>query len=385
MAIREKASIIDFYHVLSDYLDRQQDHQRGQEVDKLVLHFFATLSQGELIGSAGQEFAQVLGAAANRQMLLKQYQAAMISYQTSLQMLETVEPDRKKRRLWQASIYHNLGAVAQELRKWTEAGDYYHLALQIFVEFNDPNSQARTYHHLGIVAQEQRQWFKAEGYYQQALRLKVDDPYSQARTYHELGTIAQEQRKWQEAEAHFQQALQIFVEYKDPYSQAQTFHNLGVVFQEQGKWDEAEAYYQKALPIFVRFDDPYAQDKTYNQLGIVAQEQANTYNQLGKVTQAQRKWSEAEAYYKQALQIKGTFDDHNVQARTYHNLGMVAQEQRKWQEAEAYYQQALHLKVDDPYSQARTYVDLWLVSDKNVFPCLFLLFFCYRMRSSILS
>jgi tetratricopeptide (TPR) repeat protein len=367
LAIREKASVIDLYHVLSDYLDRQQDHQRGEALDTQVLHFFATLSQEELIGSAGQEFAQILGAAANRQIRQKQYQAAMKSYQKILQILETVELDMKQRRLSQANVYHSLGTVAQEQRKWTEAKDYYQKALQIFDEYHDRYPQARTYQHLAIVAQEQHKWQEAEDYLQKALQIKreFDDPYSQARTYHELGIVAQQQRKWSEAEAHYQQASQIFVKFKDPHSLAQTSHNLGVVFQEQYKWQEAEAHYQKALPIFVKFDDRYAQANTYNQLGIVAQKQADTYSQLGTVTQAQRKWNEAEAYFQQALRIKGTFDNHNFQASTYHNLGMVAQAQRKWNKAEAYYQKALDLKGDDRYSRARTYQCLGSVAEEQ--------------------
>jgi hypothetical protein len=80
-----------------DYLDLQQDHQRGQELDTLVLYFFETLSQEDLTGSLGGEFIRTLVTAANRQRKQKQYESAMRSYQQTLKMLETVELDREQR------------------------------------------------------------------------------------------------------------------------------------------------------------------------------------------------------------------------------------------------------------------------------------------------
>jgi tetratricopeptide (TPR) repeat protein len=58
------------------------------------------------------------------------------------------------------------------------------------IEFNDRYSQASTYHQLGIVAQELREYEQARAHYQQALDIKIEfnDRYSQAdRTYHQLG------------------------------------------------------------------------------------------------------------------------------------------------------------------------------------------------------
>jgi uncharacterized protein HemY len=74
-----------------------------------------------------------------------------------------------------ASIYNQLGMVAQKQRQWQQAEQYYQQALQIKIEYNDRYGQARTYHQLGTVAQEQ--WQQAEQYYQQALRICIEDNY----------------------------------------------------------------------------------------------------------------------------------------------------------------------------------------------------------------
>ena len=65
------------------------------------------------------------------------------------------------------------------------------------------------------------------------LFIEYNDPYSQAGTYHQSGIVAQEQRQWQQAEQYYQQALQLFIEYNDPYSQASTYGQLGIMAKEQ--------------------------------------------------------------------------------------------------------------------------------------------------------
>src|SRR2546421_13051510 len=70
-AIREKASVIDLYKLIDDYLNHQQDHQRGQELDKQVVEFFETLPEEDLLGTLREEFLRTHVIAANRQVQLK--------------------------------------------------------------------------------------------------------------------------------------------------------------------------------------------------------------------------------------------------------------------------------------------------------------------------
>jgi tetratricopeptide (TPR) repeat protein len=151
--LREKASVIDLYSVLSDYLNRQQDHQRGEELDTLVLRFFETLSKEDMVGSLGVEFVRALGTAATRQMNLKQYESATRSYQQTLKMLETVELDMKQRGIWQATTYHNLGIIMQELRKWQEAGELLTQSLSIFQEYDDTHHSSIALNSLALLWQ----------------------------------------------------------------------------------------------------------------------------------------------------------------------------------------------------------------------------------------
>ena len=86
-------------------------------------------------------------------------------------------------------------------------------------EFGDRYSSASTYHQLGRVAEELREYDQARDYYQQALEINIEfgDRYSCASTYGQLGLFAQAQENYAEARANLQTALEIYVEYQDEY------------------------------------------------------------------------------------------------------------------------------------------------------------------------
>ncbi|MBI4321702.1 MAG: tetratricopeptide repeat protein [Chloroflexi bacterium] len=341
LALDARVSILNPYRALFFYLDAVQDRQRGQELGELVLKRLESYPSDYLTGDEADEILSVITDIGNWQLLLKKDAEAKASYERALALLlanRTLE--EKSIKSSSATIYHQLGRVAQEQRQWTQAEAYYRKALEICVEFGDRYEQAKTYHELGRVAQEQRQWAQAEAYCQKALEIYVefDDRYSQAKTYGQLGIVAEKQRQWTQAEAYYKKALEIFVEFGDRYSQAATYHNLGTVAQEQRQWTQAEAYYRKALEIEIEFEDRYSQ--------------ASTYHQLGRVAEKQRRWTQAEAYYQKALEIFVEFEDRYLQAVTYHQLGIVAEAQGQWTRAREHFLVALDIFVgqDDSHN-----------------------------------
>jgi tetratricopeptide (TPR) repeat protein len=70
-----------------------------------------------------------------------------------------------------------------------------------------------------MVAQEMREYAQARDFYQLALDIKIEfgDRYSQASTYYCLGILAETQEDYTEARTNLQTALEIYVESKDEY------------------------------------------------------------------------------------------------------------------------------------------------------------------------
>jgi len=261
LALITQVSIENPYKALSYYLDTTQDHAQGLALSEGVLVRLENYPAETLQGQLGAEFVGVLDDIAKRQLLLKQYTPAAHSYQKALELIENLaDINEKQRGGMNASVYHQLGNVAQEQHQWQAAEQYYQKTLAIYIEFNEKYEQAGTYHQLGRVAQEQHQWQAAEHCYQKALAIyvEINDRYSQARTYHNFGYVAQEQQQWQAAEQYYQKALAIKIEFNEKYEQASTYHNLGLVAQEQQQWQQAKDYFLKALNTYVEFDDSHS-------------------------------------------------------------------------------------------------------------------------------
>ena len=118
--------------------------------------------------------------------------------------------------------------------------DAYLQVIQLLESLNNVEEQAKqsklaiTYHQLGYVAQELREWEEARNYYQQALSIYIEysDRYSQARTYYCLGMVAEATGNPGDGKNYYLQALQIWVEFNDEYWIGNSLQNLQRFYQE---------------------------------------------------------------------------------------------------------------------------------------------------------
>ena len=218
LSLGARDSILNPYRTLSKHFDETKDNAAGLALAEQVVAALEQYPEQLLAGPLGLEMVGVIDNAAKRFLFLKRLELAKAAYERALTIHRSnssLSPQQREQ--LQASIYFQLGRVAQEQRQWGEAEKNYREALRIKIEFNDRYGQADTYHQLGMVAAEQQKWGEAEKNYGEALRIYVEfkDPYEQAGTYGQLGILAQEQRQWGEAEKNYREALRIFVEFKD--------------------------------------------------------------------------------------------------------------------------------------------------------------------------
>jgi tetratricopeptide (TPR) repeat protein len=279
----DKQESISIYFCLFKYFELINDVQSNLKLAEFVCNVQKSYPDEIRVGKIGLEIIMVQDRLANCYFVTKDYQQARNSYQEIIELtrkLKGVSEEEKKSSF--ASTYHQLGVIAQEMREYAQARDFYQLALSICIEFGDAfggqslrYSQAGTYHQLGYVAQEMREYAQARDFYQQALSICIEfgDRFSQAITYHNLGIVAQEMREYAQARDFYQQALSIFIEFGDRFSQAGTYHHLGIVAQEMREYAQARDFYQLALSIFIEFGDRYSQALTYHCLGTLAKVQ----------------------------------------------------------------------------------------------------------------
>jgi predicted O-linked N-acetylglucosamine transferase (SPINDLY family) len=197
-------------------------------------------------------------------------------------------------------------------------------------------ARAKTHHRAG-------QLQPAEQLYREILQV---DP-ANAEVHYLLGAACRALGKPHEAVASLQQAVRLKPDHVAAHN------HLGVTLAQQGRLDEAIACFRQALRLQPDFAEAHNNlRKALAQLGQrqlpagAAQrsteeaDSATVLNNRGAALAQQRKWDEAAACYRRALELQPDF------ATAHNNLGNVLKEQGKREEAIACYQRALQLRPD---------------------------------------
>lgn len=350
----DKRERIDISFCLGNYFNLINDLRSERELSTIVCSAIDTYPEEFRSSEFGYQIASAYTRKAIIYTKLKQYSEAKRLYEKAIEVYDSLSNiQERKKQLWKAGNYYNLGFNSQEIRQYEEAQRNYNKALQIYLEYNDRSHQANIYTGLGVVAREMRDYEEAQRNHRQALQIfiELNDRYSQASTYNNLGVIAQDIQNYEEAWRNYEQALQIFIEFNDRYKQGATYTNLGIVADESHEYEKAYRCYQQALQIFIEFSDRYSQARLYYNLGIVAREI--------------QEYEQAEHNCQQALQIFIEFGDRHAQARTYYQLGRVAQELHQYEKARQICQQALQIFIEfnDRFYQARIHNQLGLLAE----------------------
>lgn len=178
---------------LDKYLELINDWQQGLQLAKFVSQQIANYPPEFLASANGGDVMIVMDRLAKRYLLTQDYAQARATYKRELQLIPQIDClDDRQKGLAQASTYHQLGWVAQELHEFEVARQNYQQALQIKIEFNDRYEQASTYGQLGLLAEAEGNNSEAEANLQQALAIFVEfgDEYKAEMTRRNLARIA---------------------------------------------------------------------------------------------------------------------------------------------------------------------------------------------------
>jgi len=148
-ALKDHASVSNFYKVLSTFLDIGRKYELGLGLGNRVLAGLEAYPQERLEGVPGAEWVEVITEIANRQLMFRQCSEAEASYQKALCIwLQNKHYDADQIRRKSAPIYHQLGKAAQGQGEWKRAKEYFLRDLQISNEHNDRAGMGVTLHNL---------------------------------------------------------------------------------------------------------------------------------------------------------------------------------------------------------------------------------------------
>jgi tetratricopeptide (TPR) repeat protein len=130
--------------------------------------------------------------------------------------------------------------------------------LTIFENLGNRANIATVYHQLGIVAENRGEYDIAEQRYQDSLAITEDigDQFSVAVTHRQLGTLAYRRDDYDTAEQRYGAALTIFEEIGDRAGTASTLSQLGSMRTAQGRPADAVGYQVQALAFRAELGSP---------------------------------------------------------------------------------------------------------------------------------
>jgi tetratricopeptide (TPR) repeat protein len=98
------------------------------------------------------------------------------------------------------------------------------------------------------------------------------------------------------------------------------------------KLTEAERYYRQALEIFSEYGDRSGMATSWGQLGDIERNRGN--------------WDEAERLYRQCLEVETELGDRSGMASSWGVLGNIERNRGNWDEAERLYRQCLEVETE---------------------------------------
>ncbi|PKV86344.1 tetratricopeptide repeat protein [Streptomyces sp. TLI_146] len=282
---------------------------------------------------AGALWAYTTGSQANRDLLAGQLDQAESTYRSHVKaMLAGRETPAQRKKL--ASVYHQIGMVAQHRGRLTEAEEWYLKSLAIEELIDNQDGMASSYHQLGIVSQLRGRMTEAEEWYHKSLAIAeaLSNRHAIMRSYHSLGMIAQHRGRQNEAEEWYHKARAIAEGLGNRPAMSTTYHQLGIVSQLRGRLTEAAEWYHASLAIA---------ESLGNRPGM-----SGSYHQLGIISQLQGRLTEAEEWYQKSLAIKEDLGDRASVATGYHQLGAVDHMRGRLEGAERWYRKSLDVEEE---------------------------------------
>ncbi len=279
------------------------------------------------------------------------WERSIQSYTLALAQVSALEDESLRRPLLaaQGDAYKHLGDEHFQAEQFNAASSAYRDALAIYQELDARAEEAITLYQLGILASKQERWDEANAYLSQALPL-LEAPSlqetrqaaqsTQAEALIQIGREHRDAEQWAQAEIAFLQARGNLEQLGRGAETGELLTDLGEVTAAQARWQEALAYFQQAL---LRLTAPEQEAARMRTLRL----QAGTIRQVGDLRRSAGDLAQAQAAFRQQLDLAQQLQDQELEADAFYRLGLVDADAGNWNEAISNFDQALD-RLNDP-------------------------------------
>ncbi len=182
-----------------------------------------------------------------QQYQVSQYQAAIVSWEQSLQIYREINDLNGE-----GASLGNLGSVHDSLGQYQKAIDFHQQSLEIKKQTGNRIGEGISLGNLGKAYFELGQYQKAIDFHQQSLVItrQIGVRYGEAISLHNLGAVFKNLGQYQKAIDFFQQSLAIERLIGNRAGEATSLHNLGAVFKDIKQPAIAITFYKQAVNTF---------------------------------------------------------------------------------------------------------------------------------------
>lgn len=274
----------------------------------------------------------------------------------------------------EAVAYHSFADHYRDRGRADRSLEFYHRALDIFLEIGSKPEAARIYNNIGVVYERHADYNAALDYLKRALDLNLQsgDRAGIARNYNNMGNSFYLQGDFSNALESYFASLKIREQLGDKQGMAKNYNNIGNIYNDRHNYDKAFEYYNKALKLKEDLGDKKNLCTAYNNMGsfyyrvknykkameffdkalATSREVGNkatladAYTYVGHLRLDEEQYMAAIDNYSKALTISQELGDKKRSVHAYNALGKLFTQMRSYDSAITNLQKALQLATE---------------------------------------
>ena len=295
-----------------------------------------------------------------REQLVRQA-ADLLPSETIEHLLTTKTQEVRQQREVCIEELHNLatalGDLANALRRtgrFDEARSMAERGVSIFRALGRDSNVVTGLVQTADILREQVSYQEANALYDQALEAArcIGNPALEGPILQNQGSLADDIGQYDRAEELYKQALRLFQAANDDDNIMRTCNLLGVVEMHRDRLSEARVWYERCRELAHRRGDTELLAGVAQNIGIVCQKEGEKAQQLGDEATAQQRFTEAEAFLQESLQMQIDRQNKPGEAMSRSQLSRVYLLMGELEKAEAHAYQAREINAGLDIRQA---------------------------------